>query len=46
MEHFYQQIEGWFSFPNFYKKAVDEFVNEQKYNLNFDAEEACWWVEV
>ena len=24
-------------------KAVDEFVNEQKHNLNFDAEEACWW---
>ena len=27
-------------------KAVDEFVNEQKHNLNFDAEEACWWIEI
>lgn len=27
MEHFYQQIEGWFSFPNFYKKIVERFPN-------------------
>lgn len=41
MEHFYQFIgEKWFTYPELYKQAVDEFANE--YNKLIHSSDSCW----
>jgi len=30
MEHFYQNIQGWFTFPNFYSEVAERFPSKSK----------------
>ena len=31
MEHFYSSVEGWFNYPNFYKRMTDKMVDGDHY---------------
>ena len=31
MEHFYSSVEGWFNYPNFYKRMTDKMVDGSHY---------------
>lgn len=37
MQHFYQNIQGWFTFPNFYRSVVEHAQDGQKF-----VEVGCW----